>query len=102
MSEFSWRNLGEKPYRFRFSPEYDAGTPFWLGGAVPVEDLPLSPELTAAIRRWNDYFETHFHWETGWRDAEGGRLFNVEARVLCDRAQSELGEDYVLTFDLWT
>ena len=99
-----WQPLpGEKtPYQFRFFPEYAAGTPFWFGGAVPIEDLPISAELATDLHTWNDYFETNFHWESGWRDEEGGRLFNVEARVLCNRAQRELGEDYVLTFDPWT
>ncbi len=91
------------PYGFRFFPEYSADSPFWSdeGGLVPIEDLPLSDGLKAELVAWNDYFEREYYWETGWRDKAGGADFNEQGRVLCERAQVELGTDYALRYHPW-
>jgi hypothetical protein len=97
-----WPDGVAKPYRFRFFPDYSAGTPFWNDdlGPVPIRALPLSRELAGELEEWNAYFETRFHHERGWTSSADGAWFHREGRTLCDRAQAELGSDYLFTFEV--
>ncbi len=79
--------------RVRLMSDY-TGWPLWdeEGGTGP-EDWPmLSAELRRALQAWEDYWETHFHYERGW--SKGTRpWYAAEARRLAVQVQRELGEE---------
>ena len=66
--------------------------------------MPLEKQLTSAlaaeITEWNGYFDQHFHHETGWAPDADGVWFAAHGRALCERAQAELGPDYVLLYEV--
>jgi hypothetical protein len=95
-----WPDGARRPYRFRFSPDYSAGSPFWSdeSGLVPIHQLPLSPELARELVAWNDFFDTGFHHSEGWVTPADGQHFFEWGRSLCDRATAELGGDYVIEY----
>ncbi len=93
------------PYDFRFFPEFAADTPLWCGLAlVPIGSLQLSADLSAELAQWCEEYEIQTdtgdaHWKSG---PEAYADFHLRGRSLCARAQSELGSDYVLTYEEWT
>ena len=92
------------PHDFRFFPEFSADTPFWCGLAlVPIGAMPLSADLAAELALWCEEYETQtdtadLHWKAG---SLSYADFHLRGRALCARAQSELGPDYVLTYEEW-
>ena len=99
LSVHEWQ--GAKPWRIWFFPDYSADSPFWgPSGLWPIEELPLSAELSADIGAWNDYWETNHHWERGWDASVDVLAWATHGRALCVRAQIELGPDYVLVYKI--
>jgi len=78
-------------------PEYGADLPLWPQGWMSLSQLPLSDELRAALAAWNEFYDAHHHWETGWNVDPG--VFNRRGRELFELTRIELGPDYLLTYD---
>lgn len=71
------------------------GWPLWdeEGGTGPEDWQMLSTELRQALQTWDDYWETHFHYERGW--SKGTKpWYAAEARRLADRLRRELGDEF--------
>jgi hypothetical protein len=83
--------------------DYSAGWPLWseAGELLAVDDPPLSDELAADLRAWQNLFETEFHWDSGWRTAEAEERYAREAVALLDRLCRELGGDVQVELDTW-
>ena len=98
-----WPGAGA-PYDFRFFAEFSADTPFWCGLAVvPISSLQLTPHLSAELAEWCREYEREtdtadFHWKSG---EAAYAEYHERGRMLCARAQSELGADYLLTYEEW-
>ena len=84
------------PFPIKMFPEYGADLPLWPQGWMSLSQLPLSDELRAALAAWNDFYDKHHHWETGWNVDPGE--FNRLGRELFEKTRVELGPDYLLTY----
>jgi hypothetical protein len=86
----------------RLMSDYGAGSPIWVSdGVVSPSMLGVSEDLAARLYAWQDYFEQHFHFESGWlspRDADGYMREGEELRRLLS---AEIGSSYRVDLDLW-
>ncbi len=86
----------------RFFPEYSAGHPFWGEyDLIDMDRLHLSSDLRDDILAWNEYFEFDVHWENGWAESADGTWFADHRRELAERAQTELGADCAVIYEVW-
>lgn len=78
----------------RVFADYGADWPLWEPAAennTPTPtDLGLSSELEADIRRWFDFWETHFHWERGWDSRESERQSATAGHKFVDELRKEV------------
>jgi hypothetical protein len=75
--------------------------PLWSGGNISIEWLELSPELEGAILAWDQLFQTHFHWDDGWRDLAARAEYARLGPVLRDRLAVEIAEFGVVELNMW-
>lgn len=69
--------------RIRLSSDYWADWPLWGDeGQLEPSALDLPDPLVARLRAWQDHFEDHHHWETGWRSPEDATAYAAEGRQL--------------------
>jgi len=66
----------------------------WRGAGYTTspEDYELSPELTTLIRRWDDFWYAHFHYDRGWDSAESHRMWAAMKDEVLVGLRAEVGE----------
>ena len=88
----------------RLMSDYMAGWPLW-GLSTVVEDTPdeerLSPALSEALYAWEELFERHFRWDTGWDNDAAAKQYQDQAVPLVERLRLELGPEIEVVADLW-
>lgn len=88
-------------HHIRLSSDYNAEYSLWACcGEVDPADLGLSRDLTTALQSWQEQFDTHFHWETGWDSAGAADAYRSAGPQLLVALQAELGPDFVVTLQL--
>ncbi|MCX5042530.1 hypothetical protein OG921_05020 [Aldersonia sp. NBC_00410] len=85
----------------RLMNDYCCIWPLWdsLGG-TDGKHLGLTEELEHDIRKWQEHFEAHFHYETGWSSAQTAAEYERRGRDLLPRLSAEL-PDHFVELDLW-
>ena len=69
------------PFPIKMFPEYGADLPLWPQGWMSLSQLPLSDELRAALAAWNEFYDEHHHWETGWNVDPASSSAEVESSL---------------------
>jgi hypothetical protein len=84
----------------RLAADFDA-SPLWSrGGNVRIEDLPLSPQLNAELRRWAEEFDATT--PRGPRMKRGGHVpadWTERGQRLAYQLQAEVGDTFVVVYD---
>ncbi len=78
--------------------------PLWAIGDEPrnlnPSELPLSPALTQALLDWAAQYDQTLNWNdpihSGFPDAHAEQLFMYQGKILFERLQHELGQQYEL------
>ncbi|TXL57877.1 hypothetical protein [Aeromicrobium terrae] len=99
--QFEWRV--QAPRRIQLMNEYGVEWPLWEDEHTSPDDYPqLTSSLVDELRAWAKAFLEHFDWKTGWPTDFDSEYHRLEGRRLAERLRSELGDDFVVTFDDWT
>jgi hypothetical protein len=83
--------------------DYMCVVPLW--GAVgclgnPAATLGVSGKLSDDLLAWQEHFEKHFRYDTGWDHRDQAVAYADEGRKLVARLRSEL-PSYDIQIDLW-
>lgn len=81
----------------KLMPEYCVDLPLW----GPWEELELSESLLGWLRRWQQDFDSSFHWETGWRSDVARARWSDQARRLEAGLRAEVGSRAEVSANLW-
>ena len=85
----------------RLAADFGA-SPLWTTeGNIPIDDLPLSPRLSAELHRWADEFDATT--PKGAKMRRSGCLpcdWTERGRRLARQLQAELGDAFVVVADL--
>ena len=83
--------------RVRFFPEHSAPHPLWFGIGFPdLEELHLPAELATRLKGWAAYWDTTFHWDTGWPIGAPARWWSEEQDALPRDVALAFGSDFVV------
>ena len=82
--------------------DYGAGSPIWASeGVVSSSMLRVSEDLGARLYAWQDYFDQHFHYESGWQSPGDADVYAREGEELRRLLAAEIGSSYHVELDLW-
>ncbi|MFT3898871.1 MAG: hypothetical protein QM728_01315 [Gordonia sp. (in: high G+C Gram-positive bacteria)] len=90
----------------RLMSDYSCGWPLWGEGMRmhgrndDGAHLGLSADTAAALRGWQEFFESRFHWDDGWTEPGDAAAYERTGRELLARLHAEL-PDYAIELDLW-
>ncbi|MEH0986267.1 hypothetical protein [Micromonospora sp. CPCC 205556] len=86
----------------RLMSDYGAGWPLWdAQGAVDPSAFDISPALTRRLQAWQEHFEEHFHYDTGWQSTEDAAVYAEEGKTLRRLLAIEIGWRADVELDLW-
>ena len=84
----------------RLAADFDA-SPLWTrGGNIPIEELPLSPRLTAELHKWAEEFDATT--PRGPWMKRGGYVptdWTERGQRLAHEVQAEVGASFVVVYD---
>ncbi len=83
----------------RLSPDYSAPSPLWTSS--DAADAMVPEELLARLVRWQQDFDSGYHWETGWKSDEAKARWAGQAADLEADLRVALNGRAELTVDLW-
>ena len=91
-----------EPGVLRLSPDYSAPSPVWSDhGCVGLGDLGISPALATRLDAWNELFQEHFRYDSGWDGPAARAEFATQAYRLLRDLRAELDPTEVVLED-WT
>ncbi|GAA4386059.1 hypothetical protein [Tsukamurella soli] len=94
------RDYGVAPDRtIRIMSDYGS-SPLWSFGNIGTDTVGLSADLVTRLDDWQQLFDEHFHWETGWDDADVCTRYDELGRALLPLVSAEL-PGYAVELDLW-
>ncbi|MGH3430693.1 MAG: hypothetical protein ACRDQZ_24530 [Mycobacteriales bacterium] len=65
---------------------------------LPLDNLPLSPELKGRLRAWADRFDDLMHTDYEWPTAAEEARWIAEGRALVEPLRAELGPGYKVEY----
>jgi hypothetical protein len=91
---------GEPRRIIRLFPDEGRDWPLWedhtdwrmTGYTMEPADYGLSIELTAALREWNDLWESHFHYARGWDTTANEVDWKQRGELVAARLRDEVKE----------
>ena len=91
------------PSAVRLAPDYGAELPLWGQGFGNIgwEFTKFTPELLDRLADWQQEFETHYNWESGWSSARVRERWTKAGTELARDVRAELGDRAELVVDLW-
>jgi hypothetical protein len=91
-------NLSEKIERtVKLMPEYSVEIPLW----GPWRELDLTAALLARLRRWQEFFDESFRWDSGWVSSTARDRWTQEAEAVEDELRREVGDRADVVVNLW-
>jgi hypothetical protein len=97
-AQHDWFPDGQ-PVVLRLMPEYNVEVPLFPQSDYTDALVPKS--LLAKLMKWQEDFETDFHYETGWRSLEAKERWAAQASPLETELRSALAGKADLVVDLW-
>lgn len=87
--------------RVRLMNDYCADWPLWTDGMAGEDEFELSQPLKRRLTAWASFFNSHFHWDTGWDSPEACAQHRAEGEQLHRLLAAELGPGYEVVLDTW-
>ena len=81
----------------KLMPEYSVEIPLW----GPWRELDLSATFLARVRRWQEFFDESFRWDSGWVSSAARDRWAQEAEAIEDELRQEVGNRVDVVVDLW-
>ena len=93
------------PRAIKLMPDYHC-SPLWEPGTdaynVPLDTLPLTPKLRAALRAWADAYDRTLNEDdpaaSGFANAEEATAFETEGRRLWQALREALGAKFTVSY----
>ena len=87
--------------RIRVMNDYGTDWPVWdrEGGTVPGDFPDLSSSLVTDLLNWGRTFQEEYSHRSGWPDGFDHDAYFRKGRLLADRLQGELGDEFAVSFE---
>jgi hypothetical protein len=81
----------------KLMPEYSVEIPLW----GPWQELDLSATLLSRLRRWQEFFDESFRWDSGWASSTARDRWASEAEAVEEELRREVGDRADVVVNLW-